>query len=136
LRILPEYGGKTRTRVWRGKRYGSGGPEFLAETCVSSYDYDLHEKLDLYERAQVNEYLAVLVGPHEVWWHRLVKGTLQGVSPSKDGIYRSLVFPGLWLNPDALLACDHAKVLATLQQGLRSAEHAKFVAALAKKKSK
>jgi len=43
------------------------------------------------------------------------------------------VFPGLWLDSKALLAENMAKVLATLQEGLQSPEHARFVARLKKK---
>ena len=47
-----------------------------------------------------------------------------------NGIWRSRVFPGLWLDGPAFLASDMPKVLATLQQGLQSSEHAAFVAKL------
>ena len=46
---------------------------------------------------------------------------------------RSRVFPGLWLDVKALLKGDLARVLAVLQQGLASPEHAAFVKRLAKK---
>ena len=51
----------------------------------------------------------------------------------RDGLYRSKVFPGLWLDPAALLRGDLAGVLATLDRGLASPEHAAFVAKLADK---
>jgi hypothetical protein len=41
------------------------------------------------------------------------------------------VFAGLWLDVPALMADDIANLLATLQQGLSSDEHAAFVAQLA-----
>jgi len=47
-----------------------------------------------------------------------------------DGILRSAVFPGLWLDPAALVRGDKATVKAILQQGLDSPEHADFVARL------
>jgi hypothetical protein len=37
------------------------------------------------------------------------------------------MFPGLWLDVKALLADNPAKVIATLQKGLASGEHAAFV---------
>ena len=49
----------------------------------------------------------------------------------EDGTLRSRAFPGLWLDPAALLAGDIAAVLATLERGLASPEHAAFVAELA-----
>ena len=42
-------------------------------------------------------------------------------------IIRSRTFPGLWLDVEALLKDDMAKVLAVLQQRLASPEHADFV---------
>lgn len=47
-----------------------------------------------------------------------------------DGVYRSEIFPGLWLDPAALTRFDLAAVLQRLQQGLASPEHTAFVARL------
>ena len=47
-----------------------------------------------------------------------------------SGLYRSEVFPGLWLDPTALIRGDLATVLQRLQEGLASPEHAAFVARL------
>jgi hypothetical protein len=44
-----------------------------------------------------------------------------------DGVIRSQVFPGLYLHVASLLAEERASVLAILQQGLASTEHAAFV---------
>jgi Uma2 family endonuclease len=127
LRILPEYGGQSR---YEGK-YAAGAPEFLAEVCVSSAAYDLHQKLAVYEKAGVQEYLAVLMEEQEVRWHRLVGGAFQVIPGPEDGVYRSQIFPGLWLHAAALLAGDLARVLSVLQQGIDSAEHKQFVEQLA-----
>ena len=48
-----------------------------------------------------------------------------------QGLVHSEVFPGLWLDPAALLGGDLATVLAIVQQGLASPEHHAFVARLA-----
>lgn len=37
------------------------------------------------------------------------------------------MFPGLWLNQEALLTGNLAQVLAILQQGLNSCEHEHFI---------
>jgi hypothetical protein len=58
---------------------------------------------------------------------RRVRTPLQLASPDNDGVFRSEVFPGLWLDGPALLAGDVARVLAVLQQGLATADHAAFV---------
>jgi Uma2 family endonuclease len=130
LRILPEYGGQSRMEG----EYSAGAPELLAEVCLSSTSYDLHQKYDLYEQAGVQEYVALLLREQEVRWHRLVDGKFQVISPGGDGILRSVAFPGLWLDPAVLLVKDKQRMLAVLQQGLQSPEHAVFVAELAKRK--
>jgi hypothetical protein len=45
-------------------------------------------------------------------------------------LLRSEVFPGLWLDAAALVRGELATVLAIVQQGLGSPEHAAFVARL------
>jgi len=127
LRVLPEYGGKSHVE---GK-YAAGSAEFLAEICISSTAYDLHQKLEVYERSGVQEYLTVLMQEREVRWHRLVNGAFELMPADPDGVYRSEVFPGLWLDAAALLAGDLAGVLAPLQHGLQTPEHSQFVARLA-----
>jgi Uma2 family endonuclease len=123
LRILPEYGG----RSWVEDKYLHGVPDLLVEVCRSSAAYDLHVKLDLYQAAQVPEYLAILLYEREIRWHLLTGATYQLMPPDPDGIWRSRIFPGLWLDGNALLGGDMPQVLAVLQQGLQSAEHEAFV---------
>jgi Uma2 family endonuclease len=131
LRILPEFGGQSRTEGG----YAAGAPEFLAEDCLSSTAFDLHQKLEVYQEAGVREYLAVLLREREVRWHRLVGAHFEVVPAPADGVHRSVAFPGLWLDAAALLAGDLARVLAVLNDGLRSPEHAAFVAQLAARRS-
>lgn len=131
LRILPEYGGQSRTEG----RYAAGAPEFLAEVCISSTAYDLHQKLEVYQEAGVREYLAVLMREREVRWHRLVDGRFEVVPAPADGVYRSAVFPGLWLDAAALLSGDLARVLAMLNDAINSPEHKKFVDQLAARRT-
>jgi hypothetical protein len=127
LRLLPEYGGAS----WVEEKYLHGLPELLAEVCVSTASYDLHQKYDLYQSAGVPEYLAVVVFEREIRWHVLVNGRYQLLSPDADGLYRSRIFPGLWLDGAALLAGDLRRVLERLQEGLRSPAHERFLADLA-----
>ena len=132
LRILPEYGGQSGNQ---GK-FVSGGPELIAEIRVSSASYDLNQKLELYERAGVQEYIVVLMHEGEIRWHRLSRNGYRLTAPDAKLIWKSRVFPGLWLDGQAMLTADAAKVLATLQKGLRSAEHAAFVKKLARRRKK
>jgi hypothetical protein len=55
------------------------------------------------------------------------EGLYEPMQPDERGILRSEVFPGLWLKPSALWEDDLATMLAVLQEGLASPEHATFV---------
>ncbi len=127
LRILPECGGKS----WNEGKYVAGPAELMVEACLSSTSYDLNAKYDLYEAAGVQEYLALLMYEQEIRWHQLVNGRFQILPPDADGIHRSRVFPGLWLDGPALLRRDMAAVLAKLQEGLKTPEHQAFIEKLA-----
>ena len=50
------------------------------------------------------------------------------LAPGPDGVFRSEVFPGLWLDAGAMIRGDRRAVNAILRQGLASPEHAAFVA--------
>ena len=127
LRILPEYGGQTRTEP----RYIAGAPELLVEVSRSSRNIDLEAKLKVYERAGVLEYVVCAAEPDQVIWHTRRGKKLVVVPPGGDGLYRSTAFPGLWLDPRALLADDFKSLLKALNRGLATPEHAAFVARLA-----
>jgi hypothetical protein len=47
---------------------------------------------------------------------------------SADGVFKSEVFPGLWLDPAAVIRGDMRCVLEVLQRGLTSEEFRQFVA--------
>lgn len=124
LRLLPDHGGRTRDTA---EGYIEGGPELVAEIAASSASYDLHQKKAVFRRAGVPEYLVWITRPAEIRWFVLEDDDYADLAPDEDGILKSRVFPGLWLDPAALLSGDHAKVREVLQQGLGSAVHAEFV---------
>ena len=64
------------------------------------------------------------------------RGKFKELQPAAGGIFRSEVFPGLWLDPAALLREDRRRLLTVLRQGLASPEHAAFVAKLAAKRGR
>jgi Uma2 family endonuclease len=132
LRILTECGGNS----WTKDKYLAGTPELFVEICLSSAAYDLHQKFKLYQSSGVPEYLTVLMFEREIRWHVLVNGAYQVMPPGADGLWRSRIFPGLWLDGPALLAGDSQRLLARLDEGLRSTEHEAFVAKLAKARAK
>jgi hypothetical protein len=58
----------------------------------------------------------------------LHEGEYQELVPAAGGLLQSGVFPGLWLDAEALLRGDMKEVLAALRRGLDSLEHRTFVA--------
>jgi Uma2 family endonuclease len=107
--------------------YVEGAPELIVEIAASTASIDLHDKLKVYRRNQIQEYLVWRVYDEEFDWFRLIKGKYIKLQPNEKGIICSEYFPGLWLAQSALLTGDLAQVLAILQQGLKSSEHQKFV---------
>ena len=132
LLILPEYGGQT---TQNDKGYIDGAPEWVAEIADTTESLDLHAKKRDYEKAGVREYLVVALRSKKVHLFARKRGKLKDVAAASDGINRSEAFPGLWLDPAALLRRDSKRLMAVLRLGLASPEHAAFVAVLAEKKS-
>jgi Uma2 family endonuclease len=122
LRILQEYAG--RSRLTR-KKYIVGSPELLAEISHSTVAIDLHQKKADYQTAGVQEYLVVSVEERLLFW--LDFENQQSIVGDAQGIYRSHVFPGLWLHGPALLALDSPRVEDVARQGLADPQHAAFV---------
>jgi Uma2 family endonuclease len=108
--------------------YIEGAPELVAEIVSSSRGYDLHQKKTAYRRNGVQEYLAWITGEQRVVWWELKGGEYQEIPPAADGLLKSGVFPGLWLDAAALLRGDMKSALAALRHGLESAEHQVFAA--------
>ena len=127
LIIRPERGGQARISE---DDYIEGAPELVAEVASSSASYDLGKKLNAYRRNGVREYIVWRVLDRQVDWLVNREGRFEPMRPAADGILRSTVFPGLWLDPDALVRGEKMTVKAILQQGLNSPEHADFVARL------
>jgi Uma2 family endonuclease len=107
--------------------YVEGAPELIVEIAASSASYDVHQKLNVYRRNQVQEYLVWLFYEQEFDWFRLQAGEYIKLETDSDGIIRSQIFPGLWLDKNALLMGDLGKVLVILHRGLETAEHRDFV---------
>jgi Putative restriction endonuclease len=127
LIIEPEHGGRVRISA---DDYIEGGPELVAEVAASSASPVLGEKRGVYLRNGVSEYIVWRVLDRAIDWFVRREGRYERLEPGADGILRSEVFPGLWLDPAAMISGDSARVLAVVLQGLGSAEHAEFVARL------
>jgi len=127
LFIEPEKGGQVHISA---DDYIEGSPELVAEVSASTVKIDLNEKQIVYRRTGAKEYIVWRVLDREVDWFVLRGGQFERLAPDPQGILRSTVFPGLWLDAAALVRGDMVQVMAMLQQGLASPEHAAFVAHL------
>ncbi len=127
LFIQPEHGG--RVRFGEGD-FIEGAPDLVAEVASSSASYDLGKKLDAYRRNGVREYVVWRVLDRQIDWFARRDERFELLSPSADGTLRSEVFPGLWLDPAALMRGDVYAVFAVVQQGLSSPSHSEFLSQL------
>ena len=127
LRIRPEKGGQTRNL---GHIIG-GCPELVIEVASASRSIDLGPKLADYEKGGALEYIVLAVNPDEVYYFVRKGDGLVRIKTDIDGLYRSKAFPGLWLDPVAIFGNDKSAIIATLERGLATPEHAAFVARLA-----
>jgi Uma2 family endonuclease len=126
LYIAPEKGGRARIE----DKFLSGAPELVVEVAASSAAYDLHEKLRVYRRNGVQEYLVLLGHEQETRWLQLVEAEYRPLTPDATGVLYSQAFPGLRFQPDQFWADDLAGLLQILQTGLDSPEHKAFVTQL------
>lgn len=124
LLILPEAGGQTRLSE---DDYIEGAPELVVEIAASSAAIDLHGKKQAYRRNGVKEYIVWQVLDQKLTWFSLEQGEYLELVPNNEGVFRSRVFPGLWLAGTELLAGNMQGVLKVLQAGLQSAEHGDFI---------
>ena len=127
LRILPSHGGQSGNEG----SLGAGAPELAVEICVISTEVDFGPKLVLYQRAGVREYITVEQFGPRMTWRVLESAAYVAQTLPPDGIVRSQVFPGLWLELAAFCADDGARMLAALNAGLASEDHRQFVERLA-----
>ena len=114
LCLRPEHGGQSRDEG----AYAAGAPELIVEVSHTTSTKDTGVKLRLYERSGVREYLIVRPSKRQLTWLELVDGKYQEIAPDEDGLLRSLVFPGLWLDPMALWNCDFPGLAAAVQRGV------------------
>ncbi len=112
--------------------YIEGAPELVAEIAASSAAIDLGDKKRAYRRNGVQEYVVWQVFDQKIDWFSFQNGDYVSLLPTQEGVIRSQIFPGLWLQVAAMLESDMSQVLAVLQAGLNSAEHQAFAQRLAK----
>ena len=107
--------------------YFEGGPELVAEVAASSVSIDRNSKFRVYRDKGVREYVLWRVEDEELDWFVLRDGQYVPLAPGEDGILRSEVFPGLWLDAAAMARQDASRVHEVLLRGIDSPEHAAFV---------
>jgi Uma2 family endonuclease len=110
FRVPPPPGGARRNSA----NYLEGVPQLIGEIAASSATYDLHDKLRMYERVGVHEYIVWRVYDQRIDWFRLQDGRYVRIEPDARGVIESEAFPGLRLNVPKMLAGDDAGVLAEL----------------------
>lgn len=112
-----------------------GSPELIVEVAASSASYDLHDKLRVYRRNGVQEYIVWRTYSQQIDWFYLQSGEYQSLTTAESGILCSRQFPGLWLASAALVSGNLGEVLRVLGQGIANPEHQAFVAFLSSHKS-
>ena len=106
--------------------YVEGAPELIVEIAASTVSIDLHDKLKAYRRNQVQEYVVWRVDDNEIDWFRLKDEKYIKLQADENGIIKSEIYPGLWLDVTALLKVDLVKVLDVLKQGIDTPAHTNF----------
>ncbi|MCA9214137.1 MAG: Uma2 family endonuclease [Planctomycetales bacterium] len=126
LRIAEEVGGQSK--VVNG--FIEGAPELILEIAASSVSYDLHEKRNAYRRNGVQEYVVLRTEDSAIDWFVLADGEYKPLPLDDDNIYRSRVFPGLWLDVAATLKGDAKQALDVLHQGIGHESHQAFASSM------
>lgn len=123
LRLTPELGGHSHVDE---DGYLSGGPELAFEISASTIARDLGHKFHVFARHGIREYVVWRVDDARVDWFVLRHGVYVRQTPETAGCFQSEVFPGLWLNSEALVEYDMPSVLSYLRQGMATPAYAAF----------
>lgn len=119
LRLDEARGGRSRVTE---DDYLEGSPELIIEVSSSTASYDLRQKLNVYRRNGIQEYIVWRVYDEQIDWFSLQDEQYVLLQPDENGIIESRIFPGLRLNVQAMLDGDLAKVLEELQKKPDSTE--------------
>jgi len=131
LMIRRDYGGRVQIRGKKTK-YVVGAPELILEVAHSSRAIDLHGKRLDYRQAGVEEYVVFDVDREAVHWFDLRAD--EPLALPADGILRSRMFPGFWLDTAALMERDVERLADCMDAGIESLEHQAFVEQLAQRR--
>lgn len=93
----------------------------------------MHRKREQYGRNGVDEYLVLCLRERRLRWFDLRRD--RELEPDADGICRISAFPGLWIDGQAVVSKDLARMAAVLEQGLSTPDHDRFVRRLASQRT-
>ena len=124
LLIRAESGGQSRIS---DDDYVEGAPELIVEVAASSASHDLHDKLNVYRRNGVREYLVWRTLDERIDGFELVDDEYRPLLPDEAGVVHGKVFPGLRIGVRALLDGDVAGALETVRAGIDNPDHDAFV---------
>lgn len=130
LRLTGECGGASKIDK---TGYLSGPPELVVEVAHSSEAIDLHAKRLDYQEAGVPEYVVLCVNEGTLRAFDLARK--KPLAVDADRVYRSKIFPGLWIDGGAVLSGDTPRMFQALHEGLKSPEHAAFAKKLKAKQA-
>jgi Uma2 family endonuclease len=123
LRLEETCGGQSRIS---DDDYIEGAPELIVEIAGSTISYDLHDKLQVYRRHGVKEYIVWRVYDKAIDWFYLEEGQYIPLSPNKKGLVESKTFPGLFLALEAILAHNLIEILAQQQAQLNQENYLEY----------
>jgi Uma2 family endonuclease len=106
--------------------YLEGPPALVAEISASTKSIDLHLKFQAYRRNGISEYIVWRVREKAIDWFVLQDGDYQLLPPDADGILKSRICPGLWLDPTALVKRRTRRVQEVLDLGMATPEYREF----------
>jgi Uma2 family endonuclease len=133
LLVRRRFGGQT---VIDSDGVVASAPELVADVVMPGQEHLIPLRSQVYRRFGTREYLVWKIADEAVDWWILRNGQFQPLAPDPaDGLLKSETFPGLWLDPAALVRRDLAAVLAALTRGVRSPAHAAFVQHLAARRT-
>jgi hypothetical protein len=110
---------------------GSRVPELRAGDVLTRDEFERRwHAMPHLKKAELLEGVVYMSEDGAVDWFVLRGGLYDRLAPDANGALRSEVFPGLWLDAQALLRGDDVAMHAA-RTGLASPEHAAFAAHLA-----
>ena len=126
--VKPGLGGQV---ILDAKGYVVGCPDLVVEVSASTLATDLKQKKQVYESTGAREYIVIDTRHRAIFWFRRRRGKFADLYPDPGGVYRSVEFPGLWLDAPAFFREDDRQMTAVLREGLATPEYAAFAAGLA-----